>query len=344
MKKVVVVGGGFAGSQIAKELENNFDVILIDTKDYFEFTPGILRTIVEPTHIKKIQVLHTHYLKKAKVIVGEVGEIAEKYVKVKNKKINFDYLAICSGSRYNVPIKEQNIIVTTRANHLRNCYKRLCKSKSILIIGGGLVGVELCAEILEKYKDKEITIVHAHNKLIERNNSKTISYAEKFLRRRGVKIIFNERIEKGDGKNFLTDKRTRIKADIAFQCTGITSNFEFMRKNFKKFLNKKNQIKVNSYLQLEGMRNIFAAGDITDRSVEKTAQNSIIQAKIVSSNINALESKDNLKEYNSRKTPLIISLGKYYGIFTWGNFTFTGIIPGLMKTIIEKIEMLKYKY
>ena len=42
MKKLIILGGGFAGAKIAKALENIYDVILIDSKDYFEFTPGIL--------------------------------------------------------------------------------------------------------------------------------------------------------------------------------------------------------------------------------------------------------------------------------------------------------------
>ena len=67
MKKLVIIGGGFAGSLIAKNCENYFDTTLIDSKDFFEFTPGILRTIVQPSHAKKIQVLHKEYLKKTKV-------------------------------------------------------------------------------------------------------------------------------------------------------------------------------------------------------------------------------------------------------------------------------------
>ena len=91
-KKLVIVGGGFAGALIAKKLETKFNVILIDTKDYFEFTPGILRTLVQPSHIKKIQVLHSHYLKYAKTIKGCVTKIDKKYVYCDNKKISFNYL------------------------------------------------------------------------------------------------------------------------------------------------------------------------------------------------------------------------------------------------------------
>src|SRR3989344_5415849 len=121
-KNLVVIGGGFAGSCVAKSLEKKFDVTLVDTKEYFEFTPGILRTIVQPEHIKKIEVIHTHYLSRTRVIVGQVSEVSKEFIKVNNKKIQFDYLVICSGSSYHAPIKAQELIIATRARNLRDAY------------------------------------------------------------------------------------------------------------------------------------------------------------------------------------------------------------------------------
>lgn len=343
MKKIVVIGGGFAGSYISQILENNFDVTLIDNKDYFEFTPGILRSIVEPEHVKKIQVLHTHYLKRSKIIVGNVTLVDRKFIVVNGKKVKYDYLCICSGSKYDLPIKENNVIIATRGNHLRNYYSKLCKSEKILIVGGGLVGVELAAEIMDHYDNKKITIIHSKDRLIERNHENAITYADNFLRKKGVKIIFNEKvIGKKDGK-FYTDKRDNLYFDLVFFCTGIKPNFEFMKKNFKNSLNDKNHIKVNNHLQVEGYTNIFAAGDINDRLVEKTAQNSRYQGKIVAENIIALEEGKSLKEYESKTTPLVISLGKWNGIFSWKNIVFTGFIPGIMKDFIEWMRMLSYR-
>jgi len=344
-KKIVIIGGGFAGSYAAKKLEKDFDVTLVDSKDYFEFTPGVLRTIVEPQHIKKIQILHTHYLKRAKVIMGIVSEISKNYLLANNKKISFDYLVICSGSSYNPPFKEKKIVIAARAKHLRESYKCLCEAKRILIIGGGLVGVELAAEITTHYDNKKITIINMSDRLIERNPPKAIKHAEKFLKKRGVKIIYNEMVITQKTKNlFLTDKGNKFSADITFLCTGITPNFDFMKKNFSNKLDKSNQIKVNDYLQVQGVKNIFSAGDINDRAVEKTAQNAERQAGIVVKNIRALENKSELYSYSSKKTPLVISLGKYNGIFSWDKLTFTGIIPGIMKTLIEKYIMFRHKF
>ena len=51
MKRLVVIGGGFAGLTIVRALCTEFQVTLIDSKPFFEFTPGILHTLVEPNHM-----------------------------------------------------------------------------------------------------------------------------------------------------------------------------------------------------------------------------------------------------------------------------------------------------
>ena len=294
MKKLVILGGGFAGAKIAKALENIYDVTLIDSKDYFEFTPGILKSIVNPAHLKKIQILHNKYLKKALVIIDKVKEINKKQIILskKNQKISFDYLVISLGSSYSSPFKEKDLAIVTRINHLKNYYKQLEKSHKIAIIGGGIVGIELAGEIIIKYPDKEITIIHKNNKLMERNHAKAISYADKFLRKKGAKFILNENAVSYKNNYIKTDKGTKIKADMIFLCTGIKPNFHPLEKNFKNVLNKEKNVKVNDFLQVEKYENIFAAGDITNIKEEKLAQNAEKQATIVIKNLkNTIKNK-----------------------------------------------------
>ena len=341
MKKVVVIGGGFAGSYLAKKLEKNFNVVLIDAKEYFEFTPGILRTIVEPEHIRKVQVMHSHYLKSAKIIVGNVKEVSDSFVLVNGRKVKFDYLVICSGSSYSLPIKEKEVVIATRAKHLRDCYDKLCVAKKVLIIGGGLVGVELAGEISTFYPDKKITIVHNMNKLIQRNNTGAIDYATKFLKRRGVELIYGEKFSSGSRGKYVTDKGRKIGADMVFLCTGIIPNYEFLKKKFSGWLNERNQVKVNEFLQVEERTNIFSAGDVNSCTEEKTAQNAERQAEIIAKNICLMEKGGRLKRYESKSTPMIISLGKYNGIYTYDGFNMYGKIPALMKAVIEWWEMWK---
>lgn len=371
-KKVVIIGGGFAGSLVAKKLEKHFDVTLIDTKNYFEFTPGVLRTIVQPEHIRKIQVLHSHYLKRARVLVGVVKEVGGDFVLAGKKKERFDYLVIASGSSYNRPFKEQGVVSSWRASNLRDNYENLCEAKKVVIVGGGLVGVELAGEILWRYGDeKEIFLVHSKERMIERNDKKASDYVEDFLEKNNVKLLRRERIVGRKRGICVTDKGKKVKADIVFLCTGITPNYKFMKKNFSASLDEKGFVRVNEFLQVvssTGRKNnygekfrpklkgasvdglgdnavgggrIFAVGDVGDVKEEKTAQNAERQGEVIVKNIFALESRQDLVRYVSRNGPLVISLGPWKGIFVKKGFVWEGLFPGLMKGMIEKWEMWK---
>ncbi len=343
MKKVVIIGGGFSGAYIARKLEREFDVTIVDTKDYFEFTPGVLRTIVEPWHVRKIQVIHSHYLKKAHIVRGKARDITSKEVIVGNKRLQYDYMVICSGSRYSSPFKEKDIIITARGNIIRDYYDKVCRAKKILIIGGGLVGVELAGEIATHYKDKELLIAHDKPRLMERQPERASRYAYRFLKKKNVRILLNERVVGKTGDNFLTSNGSMIDTDLVFLCTGIVFNNDSLKRCFKESLDGKGMVKVNKHLQVEGYSNIFAAGDITSINEEKTAQNAEKQACIVACNIRNLERERKLYDYKSLPRIMIISLGKYNGLLTYKNIVLSGIIPGLLKSFVEWKTMIKYK-
>lgn len=342
MKKLVIIGGGFAGTKVAKELENKFETTLIDMEDFFEYTPGILRVLVEPGHYNKIRANHKDYLKKARIVIGEVVDLSDKNVLLKSgEKISFDYLVISSGSSYNTPIKEDGVFFASRVKHLQESYNDIFKAKKICVVGGGLVGTELMAEICTHYKDKDLYIIHPHSRLLERNNKKTSEYARKFLEKNNVKIIFNERVKLLKNKKLITESGKTFEADVSFFTVGIKPNFQFMRKHFSKEI--KNGIMVNKFLQLEGREKIFVCGDVAGIKEEKTAQNAENHAKLVIHNIKSIENKLNLRPYESKKRLIVISLGKFKGIIEKGKFFHAGFIPAFMKTIIEKYVMSHYR-
>jgi NADH dehydrogenase FAD-containing subunit len=341
--KVVVIGGGFAGTYVARHLENDFDVTLIDCKEYFEFTPSVLRTIVEPAHIKKIQALHSHYLHKTHIVRGHADDIINNAVVVGKKKYPFDYLVVSSGSRYNVPIKGDTVVQATRAAELRNHAQKLKKTKKVLIIGGGIVGVELAAEIASHFPDKEVTLAHSRDELMNRSPKKARDYAQRYLEKRGVRILWNTYVMGKKGSAYLTKSGEKIRAGLAFLCTGITPNWEFLKRHYSKSLTDRHQIKVNSYLQIKGHKNVFAAGDITAIKEEKLAQTAEKQAAIVTANIRLAHAKKPLLTYESASRPMVISLGKYDGLLIKKNWVIKGWIPAIMKSLVEWKSMRHYR-
>ncbi len=342
-KRVVIIGGGFAGTYVARKLQNRYKVILIDSKDYFEFTPSVLRTIVEPSHIKKIQAIHSGYLPKAVLIKGNAIGVTGNEVLTRANGIRYDYLVVCTGSSYKAPIKDGAAIIATRAHELVSCAQKLRQSNSVLIIGGGLVGVELAAEIIGKCPSKKVTVVHGNSELIERNPAIARNYAYRFLKKRNVRMVFGERVMEKQGKVYSTNKNKQFSADIAFMCTGISPNSGYLRGFFATSLDSRGFLKVNRFLQVEGFRNIFAAGDVTAIMEEKTAQNAEKHGEIIAGNIEALEIGRELKDYRPKPRIMAISLGKWNGIIVYRNFALTGIIAAFVKWFVEWKTMVGHK-
>lgn len=336
-KKVVIIGGGFAGSLVAKRLENRFDVTLVDKKDYFEYTPGILRSIVEPSHLDKIHVGHDDYLKKTTFVKGEVKKILKSSVVLEKDKFNFDYLVIASGSLYHPPIKVHNLIDASNAGLLKKNYEKLCLSKKVLIIGGGIVGVELAAEIAKRYGGeikrglKSVSLIHSGKRLMPRESEKVSEYADSFLKDKGVNIVYNKKCDEKDTVNY----------DLVFLSTGVVPNSKFMH---KKFLDKCGYILANDYLQLLGKENVFVAGDVASINEEKLAQNAENQAEVVIENIKNIEEGGELMRYESKECPKVISLGKYWGIFSYRGMVFCGFFPGMLKNFIEFFVVWRYRF
>jgi apoptosis-inducing factor 2 len=345
MKRVLIIGGGFSGTRIAKKLEKikDYEVTLIDKEEFFEYTPGILRVLVEPEYVKKLQVMHKDYLKRTKIVIGEVSEVGKDFLLLRDsgRKLEFDYLVISSGSNYNSLIKEEGVHYATRVAHLKESYEKLIKSKRVCVIGGGLVGVELAAEICTHFSNKNIMLVHSHDNLINRNSPVSQRYVERFLEKRGVKIIYGERMKEYKNGVMIMDSGKNIKCDVAYLTVGIKSNYDFMKKNYSSAMGK--GIKVDSNLLLEGASNIFVCGDVSNIKEEKTAQNADLQGDVVVYNILARDRGSRMKEYGSSKRMMVISLGKWDGLIEYGKFVIGGKIPALVKWGIERWVMSQYR-
>ncbi|MBI5390187.1 FAD-dependent oxidoreductase [Candidatus Woesearchaeota archaeon] len=339
-KRIVIIGGGFAGSYAVRKLQHAGAVTLIDTKSYFEFTPSVLRTIADISHLEKIQVSHTTYLQHAEFVQGAVTRITNKDVAIGSRRIAFDYLIIASGSQYAAPIKEENMVLGMRGEELKEYAGKVKAAERILIVGGGLVGVELAAEIIEAYPKKKVTIINASASLIERCNKKAIAAAERFFKQRNVELIMGERMIGATGRRFKTSKGTIRKADLCFLCTGIKPNSSFMP---KEHLDSRGFVNVNDKLQVHGQQHMFAVGDVNAIHEEKTAQNAEQQAKVAAKNIIHMETGKRLLPYQSKARVMVMSLGKKEGILTYKNMAIGGRIPAMLKEFIEWREMGKLR-
>ncbi|WP_455279663.1 NAD(P)/FAD-dependent oxidoreductase, partial [[Eubacterium] cellulosolvens] len=263
--KLVILGGGFCGTIIAKKLDKrqNVDVILIDKKSYYEYTPSIHKLISDRTYLGKITIPFEKIVKRGKVVVDQLTNLTDQYVETRNEKITYDYLIASTGIEYPISLDNQENVFTLKSGiSALQINQKIANAKKVLIIGGGLIGTEIAGELVTKMKDKRVTIVHSKDRLIERNPAKASFYAQKFLEKKGVKIIFNEKIVKHEGRIFISNKGSKIEADISIWCAGIKWSPNYLNDFDPQIFTNKGALKVNEHLQLQGFENIFVGGDV----------------------------------------------------------------------------------
>eukprot|EP00210_Caulerpa_lentillifera_P002640 g2522.t1 len=350
--QVVIVGGSFAGRTAFRELRDEFEVRLIESKEYFEYTPSVLRCLVEPDHALK-----TVLSQPSSITVATVVHFDSKRVELSNGEfIGFDYCLFCVGASYGSPIRpnvEHESRLETRVRVLREESSRIKSAKKIIIIGGGTVGVEFAAELIAVSKnDKQITLITSKDKLLERMPLKAQSFAQKWLENAGVTLVFNERVVNNNNGIVVTNTGKQFEAELVYECLGnkptAANSIHFRLEDSEVDQSWSGPIRVNPHtLQVEGFDNVFACGDCTKTVEEKNAFAADLSAKLAAKNIKLHLLNKPLLTYpegicqGQRSVPQVVcvSLYKYCAILQVNGLVITGAVPALSKAQIEFMQL-----
>lgn len=105
---VIIVGGGYAGVTAATQLDQYCQVTLIDPKDAFHHAVGSLRSVVEPSFIKKILIPYENSIPNGTFIQAKCVSVHLSLKKVTlsdGQELEYDYLVFACGSSVPFPGK-----------------------------------------------------------------------------------------------------------------------------------------------------------------------------------------------------------------------------------------------
>jgi len=137
--------------------------------------------------------------------------------------------------------------------------------KKAVIIGGGLIGMEM-VEVLST-RGLEVTVVEAMAHVLPGALDEDIAMpVEKYLRKKGITLRLGERVAKFEGedgklKKVVTEKAS-IEADVAILAIGVRPNVK-LAKEASLDIGKTGAIAVNEYLQTSNP-DIYAGGDCVE--------------------------------------------------------------------------------
>ncbi len=256
---VLIIGGGFGGVAAAQKLtKKGISVTLLDRKNYFEVTFAVLRNVTAPEALGNTsRKLYGDFID-GEFIQGSVVSMNDKEVRLENGDvICFNQAIISSGSRYpSLSLAKSNsrFDYSERNQEMLNEHSSLAAAKSVLVIGGGAVGVEFAGEIASAFPHKDITLAHSSNTLLDDMKPKAQRKALEQLTARGVKVKFGRRFMKYGDVYRCANSNESIRADMVYTCIGMVPNTEFLQTELPDIVDDNGLIKVDLFMQVKAMR------------------------------------------------------------------------------------------
>lgn len=296
-KRIVILGAGFAGLQLARQLSNtSFDITLIDRYNYHQFQPlfyQVATARIEPSSIsfplrKIFQGKRNIHIRIAEV--KEIDSTAQTVV-TDIGDFTYDYLVIATGCTTNffgnqeIAGKAFPMKSTTEAMALRNRilmnFEDALRAKgtdleaimNIVVVGGGPTGVELSGAFAEMkrnvlpkdYPDMDFNKLQVY--LLEGGpatlgpmSKASQQKSQQYLEQLGVQVWTNSVVEQYDGETVRLKDGRSIKTHNLIWAAGVTGNVPGGLP--RELVQRGNRLKVDRYNKIDGLDNIYALGDI----------------------------------------------------------------------------------
>lgn len=303
-KKIVILGAGFAGLQLARRLRNTLcDITLVDQYNFHQFQPlfyQVATARLEPSSVsfplrKVFQKKKNVHIRVARV--NQVDTTAQLVHTDEAGSIPYDYLVIATGcttnffgneniARYAFPMKSTTEAIALRNRILLNFEDAIDAAPqdleaimNIVIVGGGPTGVELAGALSEMKRNilpkdyPDMDFSHLNVFLLEGSPHTLLAMSEpaqkksqEYLEQLGVKVWVNSLVKDYDGHTVLLQDGRTIRTRNLIWAAGVMGNVPPGIPKEK--LVRGNRIKVDAHNRVEGYENIFAIGDVSYMETE----------------------------------------------------------------------------
>ncbi|OJG27350.1 hypothetical protein RU98_GL002802 [Enterococcus caccae] len=318
--KVIIIGASHGGLQAAltlKRLNPQTEVILIEKRSEISFVSSgiILRMNQLVDELDKVRYLSLEELTNQGVdilinatvntINPEKKTIVYEDASNQSFELSYDKLILATGSNQfstnlTLPSKDK---VTVFKNYPSSVevLSKLEKSKSISIVGGGYIGVELCDAL--KGQGKEIHLIESAGSVLFRYLDKEISsLIEQKIVESGVKIHLNESVLGFSGleEEFFVTQTTNeeIRNDYVIIAVNARPDSTLV-KDFLD-LNTNGTIRVDEHMRTSDP-DIFALGDVISYPVRNSYRKSfipLVNNVVRSATVAAMNVLGNTMKYN----------------------------------------------
>ncbi len=297
-KHIVIIGAGFAGLKLARELNDHssYTITLIDKNNYHQFQPLLYQVAMASLDASNISFPLRYIFQKSKNVTIRLASVLNintlsKQISTENDIINYDYLVIATGATTNYfgnemiekkvfPMKTtfeaiqirnamlQHFEDAVRVNHTAN--KKLL---SVVIVGGGPTGVELSGALAEmksetlyleypelNFNEMEIFLIEGSPRLLSAMSLVSSTTALEYLEKLGVNVMTNTIVKEYDGQKITLQNGAEIASTFVVWAAGVKGSIPNGIQ--PQHISKSNQIHTDNYHQIIAIEDVYALGDV----------------------------------------------------------------------------------
>ena len=316
---VVVIGGGYAGSNVARQLDDVADVVLVEPRDAFVHNVASLRALADPSWLPRIYLPYDRLLARGRVVRDRAAKVEPGRVTLASgEEINAGYIVLATGSDYPFPAKSDVDDTAAAHDKVRAAHVALAAARRVLLVGAGPVGIELAGEIKAVWPDKHVTLLDVAGDILgARFRADLKAELRRQLTGLGVELLLSSPLtaeppvapaELGEF-TATTQSGTVVTADLWFRCYGVTPVSDYLAGTLAAARGVDGFVTVTEFLQVPGQDRVFALGDVADAD-HKTAGAAGRQATVLAGNIRALiEGTGPLTAYAPGPPGIIVPIG-----------------------------------
>lgn len=302
--RVVIIGGGFSGIQVVKNLDMNaFQVVMLDRHNYHTFQPLLYQVAtagLEPDSIagplRKIFDKEKNFFFRMATVESIKPDAQEVVTDIGN--IYYDYLVIATGTKTNYfgnknieelafPIKQIPQALNLRSHILQNFEKAVTSDDpeeidrltNFVIVGGGPTGVELAGALGElkkfvlprdypeiDFKIMKVYLVEGLDRLLPSMSEYAGRKAHKDLTEKFETVVkLKVMVEDYNGYEVKLNNGETIPTETLIWAAGVQG---IVLPGLDKATVEKGRYVVDEFNRVKGYENIFAIGDVAKMSAK----------------------------------------------------------------------------
>lgn len=358
-KRILILGGGFAGVKVAQRLsrlgsEAELEITLVDPKSYMEYHAACYRMATgrSPMEVclpyrrllseKRVNVVRDVAVKiqaKEKIVLGISGSV-----------YHYDVLILALGAVPNffgIPGIEDVAMTFQSACSCIALRQRLESGssvpRSVIIVGGGATGVELAGEIAARNGERRampsVEIVEARTSIL----SGLLPQAqEKVLQRLStlnVSVSTGTHVT-GAGAGFLETDRGRKSAEIIIWTAGVKPHN--LLKDLSARTDPSGRLIVGPTLEVQGLSDVYALGDCASTAYPGMAQTAVQHAYHVARVISARHRGIAAPILTLREPAHAVPVGQRWAVFSYRGLFCSGKTAWILRRLLDLIVFLIY--